>query len=220
LQATRAFQQVSAQNQGYECMLRVFKMHSDIDLLRVLGWTMCCLQVKLADGNEVTAYPHLFSYVVDDPEGKDVTCIKGGQSNHPCELCWVSQDQLSNVTIACAERTIPQQQAICDGILQAQTTADKAAISAERSTHPVKSCLWGWRFGDLEGPTNMMLCVGYDSMHNDDLGVWCYIVEHVGAYLTAKKGKSEANQVGWGVTKCLEPGATHRQWPTWHDMHF
>jgi len=31
----------------------------------------------------------LFSYVVDDPEGKDVSCIKGGSSFHPCEVCMV-----------------------------------------------------------------------------------------------------------------------------------
>ena len=35
-------------------------------------------------GRYQLVYPRLLSYVVDDPEGKDVMCIKGGNSKHPC----------------------------------------------------------------------------------------------------------------------------------------
>ncbi len=158
------------------------------------------VQVTLSNGMCVTAYPHLFSYVVDDPEGKDLTCIKGGNTKHSCELCWVDHNNLANMGVAFAERTIERQRIICEAICEATTAAEKAEISMEHSTHPVPSCLWGWRFGDMAGPTNMMLCVGYDSLHNDDLGVWCYIVKHVGSYLNTKLGKVAANKVRMPVS--------------------
>ncbi len=65
--------------------------------------------LKDPEGKEHLVFPRLFSYVVDDPESKDVTCIKGGNSAYPCELCWVPNDQLSNVTLKFADRTEKQQ---------------------------------------------------------------------------------------------------------------
>ena len=32
--------------------------------------------------------------MVDEPESKDITCIKGGNTKHPCELCMIEHQQL------------------------------------------------------------------------------------------------------------------------------
>jgi hypothetical protein len=66
-------------------------------------------------GRVQLVHPCLFSYVVDDPEGKDVTCIKGSNSNHPCELCWVNRGELDDMrcTISFPLRTECQQVRLC-----------------------------------------------------------------------------------------------------------
>ncbi len=89
-------------------------------------------------------------------------------------------------------------------------------LSKSKSTHAVASCLWGWRFED-EGLDNMMWCLGYEGMHNDELGVWLYVVEHVEEYLETKLGKAQARKVRmpWRcvrsgkVPQCCAHGVAH-----------
>lgn len=56
-------------------------------------------------GTTRSVFPRLFSYVVDDPESKDLLCIKGGNSAYSCELCWVPKDRLWDVTVMYDMRT-------------------------------------------------------------------------------------------------------------------
>lgn len=48
-------------------------------------------------GQQRFVIPHLFSFVGDEPELKDVFCIKGAGSKHPCELCMVDSASLNDV---------------------------------------------------------------------------------------------------------------------------
>lgn len=49
-------------------------------------------------GQQQLVFPRLFSYVMDDPESKDVNAIKGGNTLHPCEHCMVTSQQLGDIT--------------------------------------------------------------------------------------------------------------------------
>ena len=51
-------------------------------------------------GKQRFVIPHLFSYVGDEPELKDIFCIKGHGSKHPCELCMVDSHRLNDVEAA------------------------------------------------------------------------------------------------------------------------
>lgn len=55
--------------------------------------------------------PQLFSYVGDEPELKDVLCIKGGNTAYPCELCCVHSSQLSHLKASKQHRFPPREQA-------------------------------------------------------------------------------------------------------------
>lgn len=48
--------------------------------------------------------PHFFSFVGDEPELKDVFCIKGHGSKHPCEHCLVDSARLNDMERACPPR--------------------------------------------------------------------------------------------------------------------
>lgn len=60
----------------------------------------------LADphGQQRFVVPQLFSFVGDDPELKDVLCIKGGNTQHPCEMCLVPNDNLHNLPAVFPQR--------------------------------------------------------------------------------------------------------------------
>lgn len=63
-------------------------MHATgVSLVCLCVWTG--IKVKDPWGQDILAIPRLFSYVVDNPEGKDLSCIKGGSSKLPCEQCKV-----------------------------------------------------------------------------------------------------------------------------------
>ena len=42
-------------------------------------------------------FPVFLSYVLDDPESKAASCIKGGNTEYPCELCNVPKAELSSI---------------------------------------------------------------------------------------------------------------------------
>jgi hypothetical protein len=52
--------------------------------------------------------------------------------------------------------------------------------------------MWIWQFRDDCGVLNMIQVAGYDSMHNDVLGNWQYIIQH--ALTTSSKTMALASQ--------------------------
>jgi hypothetical protein len=73
--------------------------------------------------------------------------------------------------------------------LQLRNELGKAA-----STHFVESFMWGWQYRDDCGVLDMMRVAGYESMHNDELGYWQYIIQHAPDYLQQKHGAGIANE--------------------------
>ncbi len=56
------------------------------------------------------------------------------------------------------------------------------------STHPVASGIWG--FHDCcDGYGSSTLCVAYDTMHNEDLGVFLYLVKGISERVGALGGQ-------------------------------
>lgn len=129
-------------------------------------------------------YPRLLSYVLDDPEGKDISGVKGAPSEHCCEQCWVPFNKLADITLEWPARTELEQKAIYNSMCD-PSTSSKAAddIGKRYSTHKTKCALWG--FADQEiGVGNSLHSFGFESMHNEDLGVFVYIIDHSKAYFT------------------------------------
>ena len=68
-------------------------------------------------------------------------------------------------------------------------------MSKDYSTHPVRSCIWDFKIGDDdEGLCSSTVAVGYDILHNIELGVWCYIVERTDDYLISVYGSCQGQQ--------------------------
>jgi hypothetical protein len=134
-------------------------------------------------GRYQLVFPRLLSYVVDDPEGKDVACIKGGRTNHSCERCWVHSEKLVHIDKQYAPRTERKQTELYNKISTTRKTnrTEGDKVAAEYSTHPVPSPVWGFKDQDV-GVGNSMMCFGFEAMHNEDLGVFLYIVDHVDTY--------------------------------------
>lgn len=74
--------------------------HAKLTLIsKCLGHLLAPLKAASVPGHGVLVYdpegvrrcvvPRLLSYMCDDPEGKDVSCIKGGNTECPCEMCMV-----------------------------------------------------------------------------------------------------------------------------------
>lgn len=150
-------------------------------------------------GCKVKVYPRLFSYVVDDPESKDITCIKGGSSQYPCELCMVEHSRLADLEAALAGdfgiRTEKMQRAAFKVVSSAPTQAERRTLSKQKSTHPVPSCLWGFHH-QRKGYGTSTWCVGYETMHNEDLGVWETIIEGTESHLMrVHKSTSKASWI-------------------------
>lgn len=86
------------------------------------------------------------------------------------------------------------QKEVCAQLKAASTTGQRVAISRDESTHAVDSGVWGFQDSEA-GFGSSTHAVGLDSMHNDDLGVFEYIIEAVPKYLahkyTAEAGSSD-----------------------------
>jgi hypothetical protein len=147
------------------------------------------------EGEEVKVYPRLLSYVMDDPEVKDLTAVKGQGSPYPCEACWVHKDDLLQIETRAPIRTEKQQEVIWNansatmsGLPEPGEVNDflRPKITA---VHPVPSGLWGFA-QQQDGLGNSMLSMGFESMHNMDLGVSLYTIDNMREYLIQEKGKS------------------------------
>jgi hypothetical protein len=54
--------------------------------------------------------------------------------------------------------------------------------------------MWGWQYRDDCGVLDMIRVAGYESMHNDELGYWQYIIQHAPDNLLQKHGAGLANE--------------------------
>ena len=136
--------------------------------------------VQLADpwGRQRLVFPQLFSYVTDDPEAKDLSCIRGGSTECCCEFCRVPRLSLHDLEGVWPART----EAFCKGLVdQALGQPSKAAREAfckEYSIHPVVSGLFGFAAGDSPMGSGMQ-CFTVECMHVEDLGVFLYIIDYI-----------------------------------------
>jgi hypothetical protein len=137
------------------------------------------------DGIRQHVHPRLLSYVADDPELKDVYCIKNGKL--PCEMCYVPKTELSDIKKWWPFKSEIQQKDIQQKMasLVGQGPQGKkayAALSKEWSMTHVPSPLWGFEGQDGDGEGCITSVSGYETMHNEDLGVFLYIVENIDVY--------------------------------------
>lgn len=144
------------------------------------------------DGETVTVYPRLLSYVMDDPEVKDLTGVKGQGAPHPCEACWVHKDSLLNIQQSWPVRTETHQALIWmahDAAMHGQPEPEQLGTFLREkvpSVHPVPSGLWGFA-GQQDGHGNSMLAMAYEAMHNEELGLFLYGIDNMREYLTKEK---------------------------------
>lgn len=144
------------------------------------------------DGEAVAVYPRLLSYVMDDPEVKDLTGVKGQGAPHPCEACWVHKDSLLQIDQQWEVRTETQQHLIWlahEATMNRQPEPEQLGSflrSKVASVHPVPSGLWGFA-GQQDGLGNSMLAMAYESMHNEELGLFLYGIDNMRDFLLQER---------------------------------
>ena len=137
-------------------------------------------------GKLVHAYPRVLSYVMDLPESKDIYMVKGVPAPNPCEQCMVPYARLDKIFDEYPIRTVQQQMETCEEILNAPSKKARMDLIKKHSTWPVPCPLWGFADQDSDGPGCVMHALGFESLHNDDLGVFLYLIEYMKPYLEAK----------------------------------
>ena len=164
-------------------------------LLRPLK-AMSKLGTRMGDpwGRLQNVHPRLLSYVADDPESKDVLCIKGGNSEFICEACWVPRSDLIRIDSQWSSRSEGEQRnlfSIQNGLCEVSShphLEDKVG-----STHVVPCGLWGF-CDQQEGVANTMNAFAFESMHNEELGVTLNIIDSIKPFLDARERIPRANQ--------------------------
>ncbi|CAI5503539.1 unnamed protein product, partial [Closterium sp. Naga37s-1] len=136
-------------------------------------------------GASYNAWPALYAYVADYPETCKVSCTKSGATSHPCSICTVFKDNLSELIDHPKPRVAFMQQTIVS-LLQRRSLP--TGRNMELSTHSVKCFLWGWRF-ESHALLSPYLCLMPDIMHQADLGILEYIVDAIRAQ--CKEGERE-----------------------------
>jgi hypothetical protein len=134
-------------------------------------------------------FPRLLSYVADLPEQADLTCIKGGNTEFPCDCCWCDHDHLGRL-MTYRLRTEADQSRL---LTLAEESSNFSSL-ADLSIHPVASGVWGFRDGDTEKGSST-LSFGFDSLHVDDLGVFPDIIKGVKLYLQKFLSPQRVNQL-------------------------
>ncbi len=127
-------------------------------------------------------FPRLASYVLDAPEGADVMMVKGWPSDHPCEVCMVPKAQLGEIG-SWPSRTEQEQEAHYKELRQIRRNAERSKQSALYSQQPVPCALWGFSDQRFQGIGSSTRVLGYEAMHNEDLGVFLYILMIMEPYL-------------------------------------
>jgi hypothetical protein len=152
---------------------------------------------KSPQGIEYLVFPRVMSYVGDDPEIRDLLCIKSHQGKLPCESCTASQDQLATTSNFAAEArdaggtlaTI-----LAASKLRQTTGVHKGTVDAFCSQHsivavePAFSILPSVSMSS-GGDGDYHSWFGYDSLHNDDLGLIPELVTAVCNFIKAKHPK-------------------------------
>jgi hypothetical protein len=159
-------------------------------------------------GVQRMVYPRFGSYVMDSPEGADVTMVKGVPSKHPCESCLCPKEELLNIDHDThPERTVEQQKQNYKELKSSKLNATaRADLSARLSTQPVKCALFGFADQDCDGWGSIMHVMGYEAMHNEDLGVFPYIISILEKYLLeVQNGRpSRSGLVTWALREMNE----------------
>ena len=142
--------------------------------------------MKDPNGVQRLVVPRFASYVVDAPEGADMMMIKGVPSQHPCEVCLVSKDNLG----VCdhrgwTPRTEAEAKQNYERLRQRMNATARAKLSVELSTQPVACAAWGFKDQDQAGWGSIMRIMGYESMHQEELGVFLYIIIVLPSFLTS-----------------------------------
>jgi hypothetical protein len=145
--------------------------------------------VELLDpwGDMRLVFPALHSYVADDPECKDLCCIKRGM--HPCERCLVHKSALNaHPSVKYPVRDEQQQVAEYQRLMQPVTANQQGRRAAPKlegaySTVRAPSPLWGWRYAGNSRFTSSTLAFPYETMHVSDLGVWPNNISLIQPYL-------------------------------------
>ena len=137
-------------------------------------------------GNMVFVYPRLLSYVMDLPESKDIYMVKGGSAPNPCEQCMVPGSRLDKIFETFPSRTVQQQKRVCEEISNAPNKKARMDLILKHSTWPVPCPLWGFADQDMDGSGSVMHALGFESLHNDDLGVFLYIIDYMKQYFERK----------------------------------
>ncbi len=149
--------------------------------------------MKDPSGVDRFVFPRFASYVVDAPEGADVMMVKGVPSEHPCEACLVSLQHLSDLNRRDAQRRTEEKMVDNYKRLTArQTKATRMELAKELSTQPIACALWGFKGQTGSGWGAITRVMGYEALHNEDLGVFLYIVMVMEPYLQEVKGGSVA----------------------------
>lgn len=140
----------------------------------------CTTGVLLTDpwGRQRQVFPQLFSYVTDDPEAKDLSCIRGGTAGHSCEFCLVPRLSLHDLSREWEPRTESVSKLLVEEALGLATRAQREAFCKEHSIHPVISGLFGFFAGSTKKGSAMQ-CFTVESMHVEDLGVFLYIIDYI-----------------------------------------
>ena len=127
-------------------------------------------------------FPRVISYIADDPEIRDILCIAGHGSAVPCERCMVGNEELGVYQKEAVPRVATQTKSTVENVLQRMLlpSSDADAFTYSKASNackahglmPVLSGLFTL-FGDYmtNGASNYHQIFGYDSLHNDDLGL-------------------------------------------------
>jgi hypothetical protein len=139
-------------------------------------------------GNLQNTYPRVLSYVMDSPEVSDILCIKSAPAPFPCEQCWAPFNNLGDITKCYNERTEQTQQQLLGTLMRSRNAPRQGRDARLNSLPPVPSGLWGFKNQSSGGPGNILLVVGFESMHNEDLGITLYIVNNIKPHLMKRLG--------------------------------
>jgi hypothetical protein len=141
------------------------------------------LKVKDPLGSWMVVYPRLLSYVMDLPESKDVFMVKGMPSSNPCEACMVTKDDLHNIFKGGIEsRTVEHQKKRYNDLISEPSNAKRMKLATSLSTQPVPCALFGFADQEDDDACSVMQVLAHESLHNDDIGVFLYLLDYMDAY--------------------------------------
>jgi hypothetical protein len=156
---------------------------------------------KAPDGKQYLFFPRILSYVADDPEIRDMLCILAHNSRFPCEICFVTTEDLGTPLEMIIPRSAQSTKEVVTAVVQKvqsrEITFNKAVESCnEAGLFPVLSGLYTL-FGDYSdgGESNFHEIFGYEAMHVTDLGLAKDQITAVCGWIADKWPKIAASHV-------------------------